>query len=131
MLLKVVEPPSLSSSTSSSSQGTSPATTASSAPHFRDITIKPGELYVLPPHTPHNPVRFANTVGVVVELPRPKGAVDKLRWYCQECSAVVHEKQFVCTDLGTQIKRAVEEFKMDQEARRCGGCGALCAVTRT
>lgn len=54
--------------------------------------------------------------------------MDKLRWYCQECKSLVHEKEFYCTDLGTQIKAAVEAFGGDREARTCGECGAVCDV---
>ncbi|KAF2468214.1 3-hydroxyanthranilate 3,4-dioxygenase [Lindgomyces ingoldianus] len=93
---------------------------------FRDIHIREGEMFLLPPNTPHNPVRFANTVGIVLEQHRPEGSVDKLRWYCQECNELVHEASFHCTDLGTQIKDAVDTFKADKEARTCKSCGALC-----
>ncbi|KAF2201462.1 3-HAO-domain-containing protein [Delitschia confertaspora ATCC 74209] len=95
---------------------------------FRDITIGEGEMFLLPPNTPHNPVRFADTVGVVLELVRPEGSVDRLRWYCQECGEKVHEASFHCTDLGTQIKEAVNAFKDDKEARTCKKCGTLCDV---
>jgi 3-hydroxyanthranilate 3,4-dioxygenase len=95
---------------------------------FRDIYINEGELFLLPGNVPHNPVRFADTVGVVIEQPRPEGSVDFLRWYCQGCGTKVHEKSFHCTDLGTQIKRAVEEFEGDVEARKCEGCGEVCDV---
>ncbi|ORY19385.1 3-hydroxyanthranilate 3,4-dioxygenase [Clohesyomyces aquaticus] len=93
---------------------------------FRDIHIREGEMFLLPPNTPHNPVRFANTVGIVLEQHRPEGAIDKLRWYCQDCGEKVHEASFHCTDLGTQIKDAVNKFKADKEARTCKNCGALC-----
>jgi 3-hydroxyanthranilate 3,4-dioxygenase len=93
---------------------------------FKDIYINEGEMFLLPPNTPHNPVRFADTVGIVLEQPRPEGSVDKLRWYCQNCSEMVHEAAFHCTDLGTQIKAAVEAFKGDEKARTCKKCGTVC-----
>jgi 3-hydroxyanthranilate 3,4-dioxygenase len=93
---------------------------------FRDIYINEGEMFLLPPNTPHNPVRFADTVGIVLEQPRPKESLDRLRWYCQNCGSQVHEASFHCTDLGTQIKEAVNKFKEDREARTCGKCGTLC-----
>ncbi|GAB7341475.1 hypothetical protein MBLNU457_7709t1 [Dothideomycetes sp. NU457] len=95
---------------------------------FVDIYINEGELFLLPGNTPHNPVRFADTVGIVIEQPRPEGEVDRLRWYCQSCGEKVHEAAFVCTDLGTQIKDAVQAFEKDEEARKCGKCGEVCDV---
>ena len=94
----------------------------------RDIPIREGDMYLLPPNTPHNPVRFANTVGVVVEQNRPEGEVDRLRWYCDNCKDVVAERSFICTDLGTQIKEAVQAFEKDEEARKCKNCGTMCQV---
>lgn len=101
---------------------------AAGAEEFRDIHINEGDMFLLPPNTPHNPVRFANTVGIVLEQPRPAGSMDRLRWYCQNCGSKVHEATFECTDLGTQIKAAVNEFKEDKEKRTCGSCGELCDV---
>ncbi|KAB5536508.1 3-hydroxyanthranilate 3,4-dioxygenase [Coniochaeta sp. 2T2.1] len=98
---------------------------SSSSPPFRDIVIREGEMFLLPPDTPHNPVRFADTVGIVLEQKRPEGSVDRMRWYCQNCKAVVHEASFHCTDLGSQIKEAVEEFRGDEGARTCKSCGEV------
>ncbi|KAL2165473.1 hypothetical protein VTH06DRAFT_772 [Thermothelomyces fergusii] len=92
---------------------------------FRDIVIREGDMFLLPAGTPHNPVRFADTVGLVLEQRRPPGALDRMRWYCPACAAVVHEAAFHCTDLGTQIKDAVERFRRDEDARRCKSCGRL------
>lgn len=91
---------------------------------FRDIVIGEGDMFLLPPNTPHNPVRFADTVGVVLEQKRPDDSVDRMRWYCR-CGEVVHEVAFHCTNLGTQIKAAVEAFREDGEARTCKKCGAV------
>lgn len=92
---------------------------------FRDIIIREGDMFLLPPNTPHNPVRFANTVGIVLEQPRPEGSLDKLRWYCLNCHEVVEEAAFHCTDLGTQIKEAVNSFKDSEEKRKCKKCGTM------
>lgn len=92
---------------------------------FRDIIIGEGEMFLLPPNTPHNPVRFANTVGIVLEQPRPAGSLDRLRWYCTNCREVVEEASFHCTDLGTQIKEAVNSFKDSEDRRKCKKCGTV------
>ncbi|KAI9806827.1 MAG: 3-hydroxyanthranilic acid dioxygenase [Piccolia ochrophora] len=95
---------------------------------FRDIVIAEGDMFLLPPNTPHNPVRLADTVGIVIEQPRPAASEDRLRWYCQNCGAVVHEAAFHCTDLGTQIKEAVNAFRDDLAKRKCPTCGETAEV---
>ncbi|KAI1914624.1 3-hydroxyanthranilic acid dioxygenase [Ophidiomyces ophidiicola] len=97
-------------------------------PTFQDIPIHEGSLFLLPANTPHCPVRFADTVGVVLEIPRSKDAQDCMRWYCNSCQSIVWEKQFHCTDLGTQVKEVVEEFTADNEKRKCKTCGSLRTV---
>ncbi|KAJ3947987.1 3-hydroxyanthranilic acid dioxygenase [Colletotrichum fioriniae] len=94
---------------------------------FKDVIIREGDMFLLPGNTPHNPVRFADTVGVVLEQRRPEGSLDRMRWYCEteSCRDVVHEAAFHCTDLGTQIKAAVEAFKADEGARTCKKCGVV------
>jgi 3-hydroxyanthranilate 3,4-dioxygenase len=92
---------------------------------FKDIIIDEGSMFLLPPNTPHNPVRFANTVGVVLEQIRPEKSIDRLRWYCTKCHNIVDEAAFHCTDLGTQIKAAVNEFRDSEERRKCKRCGEM------
>lgn len=96
------------------------------SPHkFVDIPIHENSLYLLPANTPHNPVRFANTVGLVLEQARPEDSVDRMRWYCRKCSNIVHEASFHCSDLGSQIKEAVVAFEGNMEARTCNQCGEV------
>ncbi|EEH10185.1 3-hydroxyanthranilate 3,4-dioxygenase [Histoplasma capsulatum G186AR] len=102
--------------------------TSTSPPTFHDTPIHEGSLFLLPANTPHSPVRFADTVGIVVEMPRADGAEDTLRWYCGGCKGVVWETSFVCTDLGTQVKEVVERFAADEGKRRCGSCGMVAGV---
>ena len=75
---------------------------------FKDIIIKEGEMFLLPPNIPHNPgrkiiskkkinlleVRFDDTIGIVVERERKKSENDKLRWYCEKCKEIVYEEVF-------------------------------------
>ncbi|KAL2869998.1 3-hydroxyanthranilate 3,4-dioxygenase [Aspergillus lucknowensis] len=96
-----------------------------SPPVFQDIPIHEGSLFLLPANTPHSPVRFKDTVGVVMEQPREEGALDTMLWFCRKCAGVVWEKRFICTDLGTQVKEVVEEFAGDKEKRTCKACGTV------
>ncbi|KAH9973738.1 3-hydroxyanthranilic acid dioxygenase [Lactifluus volemus] len=97
---------------------------------FRDIEIKEGEMFLLPGNTPHNPVRFANTVGIVIERVRPEASIDRLRWYCRaperhETPTIIREESFHVTDLGTQLKPLIDHWMSDEEGRRCPVCGIV------
>lgn len=94
---------------------------------FRDITINEGEVFLLPGNTPHNPVRYKDTVGVVVEQDRPKDVEDALQWYCpnQDCKSLVYRRSFYMHDLGTQVKEAIEGFRNSGDERICKKCGTF------
>ncbi|KAK0527507.1 3-hydroxyanthranilic acid dioxygenase [Tilletia horrida] len=97
---------------------------------FQDIHIGEGEMFMLPAYTPHSPVRFENTVGLVVERTRPEGKEDAMRWYCPNKEAhptptIIKESRFFCTDLGTQLKPVIDAWKADEEGRRCKECGRV------
>lgn len=92
---------------------------------FKDITIREGEIFLLPPNVPHSPQRLAGTVGLVIERPRGDDEQDGLRWYCDSCQSVIHEAFFPVENLPAQIKDAVETFLASDELRTCGECGHL------
>ena len=89
----------------------------------RDIPIKQGEIFLLPPNVPHSPQRPPNTVGLVLEQARPATANDHLRWYCRQCQAVVHDVAFVPAEIGKQIKAALDEYNGNPAVRTCKACG--------
>ncbi|KAL1933544.1 hypothetical protein VTP01DRAFT_7634 [Rhizomucor pusillus] len=94
---------------------------------FKDLWVREGEMFLLPGNTPHNPVRFANTVGLVLERARLPHHIDTLRWYCEneKCRSIVYQESFHCTDLGTQLKPIIERFANNEELRKCKQCGTL------
>lgn len=94
----------------------------------RDITIREGEIFLLPANVPHSPQRFANTVGMVVERNRRSDERDHLRWYCEGCGEVLYDESFHCTDLGTQLKPVIEKFHADETLRTCKKCGSVMDV---
>ncbi|KAI8821435.1 3-hydroxyanthranilic acid dioxygenase [Fimicolochytrium jonesii] len=90
---------------------------------FRDVEIGEGDMFMLPGNTPHNPVRFEKTVGIVIERKRPEGTNDTLQWYCETCKSIVYSESFYCTDLGTQLKPVIERYFATEELRTCKKCG--------
>ncbi|KAJ1787085.1 3-hydroxyanthranilic acid dioxygenase [Coemansia sp. RSA 2399] len=91
---------------------------------IKDEYIEEGGMLLLPALTPHSPIRFANTVGLVVERKRP-GQKEAMRWYCEKCNAVVHERWFVCNSLDKDLVPVIDEYKGSQELRTCKSCGHL------
>jgi 3-hydroxyanthranilate 3,4-dioxygenase len=88
-----------------------------------DIPIREGEVYLLPRLVPHSPQRGENTIGMVVEVQRPEGQLDHLRYYCDACDHVLFDPTFYCTDLGSQLKPLIEQFRGDEALRTCDACG--------
>ncbi|KAH8083008.1 3-hydroxyanthranilic acid dioxygenase-domain-containing protein, partial [Filobasidium floriforme] len=97
----------------------------------RDIIIGEGEMFLLPANTPHNPCRFADTIGIVLEQVRPEGAIDSLQWYCpnpvHKDLTYIRKDSFRCTDLGTQLKPLINDWMNNTESRRCKECGEVAA----
>lgn len=91
----------------------------------RDIPIREGEIFLLPPRIPHSPQRPANTVGLVIERVRQTGELDHLRWYCESCGEVLHDASFQLEDLSKQLKPVIEGFYADESLRTCARCRAV------
>src|SRR5262245_59675653 len=92
---------------------------------MRDVPIREGEMFLLPPGVPHSPQRGPRTVGMVIERARPKEDLDRFRWYCESCAAVLHEVALHVSDLATQLKPVLEAVNRDTTLRTCRRCGAV------
>ncbi len=94
----------------------------------RDIAIREGEIFLLPPRIPHSPQRPANTIGMVVERVRKPGELDHLVWFCDACGETLNDASFELRDLGTQLKPIIEGFYADEALRTCKKCGDVMQV---
>ena len=89
----------------------------------KDVEIKEGEIFLLPPRVPHSPQRPANTVGLVMERYRRKGEKDGFLWYCENCGNKLHEEYVELTDIVKQLPPIMERFWKNDKYRTCKSCG--------
>lgn len=87
--------------------------------------IKEGEIFYVPPKTPHSPRRPADTVGLVVERKRTEDELDGFQWYCENCHQKLHEKFFKLTDIVSQLPPLLKEFYDSEDLRTCKNCGSV------
>ena len=92
---------------------------------FKDIPIREGDIFLLPPNIPHSPQRFTDTVGLVIERQRKPGELDGFRWYCDFCETLLYEKFIQLTDIITQLSPLFENYWSEESNRTCRNCGEL------
>lgn len=90
-----------------------------------DIPIKEGEIFLLPPRTPHSPQRPANTVGLVMELYRNQGEKDACMWFCEKCGNKLYAEEFALTDIVKQLPLVLDKFYSNLDLRTCKKCGTI------
>ncbi len=91
----------------------------------RDIPIRAGEVFYLPPRVPHSPQRGPDSIGLVIERKRLVGELDGLLWYCERCNLKLYEEYFQLVDIEKDFPAVFERFYRSREARTCTGCGHL------
>ncbi len=91
----------------------------------RDIHIREGEIFLLPPRTPHSPQRGADTVGLVIERKRDVKELDAFMWFCEQCGNKLYEEFLPLTDIVKQLPPIFEKFYGSQELRTCTSCGTV------
>jgi 3-hydroxyanthranilate 3,4-dioxygenase len=88
-----------------------------------DVPIREGEMFLLPPRVPHNPIRGENTVGLVIERKRRDGELDGLLWFCENCNAKLYEEYFQLGDIMKQFQGIFAKYYGNEGLRTCNDCG--------
>jgi 3-hydroxyanthranilate 3,4-dioxygenase len=93
----------------------------------RDISIQEGDMFLLPPNTPHSPQRPANTVGLVIEKIREdeENEKDAFMWFCENCGNKLYEEFVFVKDIVKQLPPIMNKFYESEELRTCNKCGTV------
>ena len=89
----------------------------------RDIPIKAGEIFLLPPRTPHSPQRMPESIGLVIERKRLPHELDGLMWFCEQCNHKLYEEFFPLQNIETDFPAVFDRFYSSREHRTCRNCG--------
>jgi 3-hydroxyanthranilate 3,4-dioxygenase len=88
-----------------------------------DVPLKQGDIFLLPPNTPHSPQRPANTVGLVIERRRDAKERDTFLWICDDCGHELYRESFHLTDLVAQLPPVFARYWGNPENTTCKQCG--------
>jgi 3-hydroxyanthranilate 3,4-dioxygenase len=93
----------------------------------KDIPISEGDLFLLPPNTPHSPQRGPNTVGLVIEKIREEAADEKdaFMWFCEKCGHKLYEESVFVKDIVQQLPPIMDRFYSNLDLRTCKNCGTV------
>ena len=93
----------------------------------QSVTIREGDVFMLPPKVPHSPQRFANTVGMVVERQRKEDELDGFMWFCETCDTKLYEEYIHVADIVRDLPPIFDRFNANTDARTCRQCGTVMA----
>jgi 3-hydroxyanthranilate 3,4-dioxygenase len=90
-----------------------------------DMPISEGDIFLLPPRTPHSPQRPAGTVGLVMERRREARELDGFIWFCENCGNKLYEEFHYVDDIVKQLPPIFERFYDSPENCTCSVCGTV------
>lgn len=88
----------------------------------KDVPIKAGEMFYLPPNIAHSPQRMPYSIGMVIERKRLAHEQDALMWFCEQCNHKLFEEYFHLIDIEHQFHSIFEKFYHSREWRTCQKC---------
>ena len=90
-----------------------------------EISIKEGEMFLLPAKIPHSPVRPKNSIGLVIEAKRQESEMDGLQWYCDNCGNLLHEVTLQLKNIVSQLPPLFNNYWNNIDSRTCSNCGEI------
>ena len=91
----------------------------------KEVPINEGDIFLLPPRVPHNPMRTKDSIGLVIERRRREHEKDGLLWFCETCNHKLYEEYFTLERIETDFQRVFAKFYGSQELRTCKHCGTV------
>lgn len=88
----------------------------------KDIPIRAGEIFLLPPAVPHSPQRMAGSVGLVIERKRREDELDGFAWYCEKCGRLLYEERIPMKNIEKDLPPVFDRFYGDPSHLKCE-CG--------
>lgn len=89
----------------------------------RDLPIREGDIFLLPPKVPHSPQRPAGTVGLVIERRRQPHELDGFAWFCPRCDSKLYEEFLHVSNIVTQLPPVFDRFYGNPAHCTCQACG--------
>lgn len=94
---------------------------------FERVTLRAGEIFLLPAHVRHSPQRpEAESLALVIERRRAPSDLDAFEWYCADCGTLVGRRELSVRKIDEDLPKAFASFyDTDAAARTCPACGAI------
>lgn len=90
----------------------------------RDVIVREGDVFMLPPYVPHAPMRPAGTVGLIAERKRhDNDPADAFAWYCEKCNHELFRKEAFIDVLERDMPPVFEAYYGDPSNQICDACG--------
>lgn len=96
-----------------------------------DISVREGEMFLLPAKVPHSPRRPAGSIGLVIEKVRRDDETDGMIWFCENCGSKLYDEYFHLENIETQLPPVMDRFFGSEENRTCDECGHVMAPRET
>ena len=90
-----------------------------------EVSIKEGEMFLLPSKIPHSPIRPEGSVGLVIERKRKKEDKDGLMWFSEKENALLYEEYFHLTNIEKDFLPVFKRFYQSEKLRTCPVSGEI------